>query len=360
MLPQTICATAARTPPGTPRTLDFRSDTVTRPTDDMRRAMMAADVGDDVFRDDPTVIALEEKVAHLMGKEAALFATSGTQSNLLALLTHCGRGEEIITGDGYHVYIDEAGGASALGGTVFCPLPVGDDGTLDPAQVEAAIKPDDPHFPMSRLLSIENTVHGRPQHIGQTAAPIAAARRYGLSVHLDGARLMNASIALDLPVNRMVEAVDTVSLCLSKGLGAPLGTVLSGSGDFIARARRLRKMVGGGMRQVGIAAAAGIYALDHHVGRLAEDHANATRLAEGLGNIDGVEITGPVETNMVFTRCTGGRFANNHKGLQAALAEHAITITNSRTIRLVTHLDLNARDIEKMIAMVAALQAGDM
>lgn len=359
---QTAYAKAAAIPAGAQsganRVVDLRSDTVTRPSDGMRKAMAEAEVGDDVFRDDPTVNALEERVAGLLGKEAALFAASGTQSNLLALLTHCGRGEEIITGDGYHVYIDEAGGASALGGAVLCPLPIDDSGGLDPQAVEAAVKPDDPHFPISKLLSLENTVHGRPQPLDRTDALIAVARRHSLSVHLDGARLMNAATALGVPAAKVVENVDTVSLCLSKGLGAPLGTVLSGPGDFIARARRLRKMVGGGMRQVGVVAAAGLYALDRNVERLADDHANAKRLAEGLGNIPGIEIAGPVETNMVFVRRTHAPDGGDHTALQAALAERGIVIIGGDTIRLVTHLDLDAADVERVIEAVAEIQAG--
>jgi len=337
---------------GANRTIDLRSDTVTRPTEGMRRAMMDAPVGDDVFKDDPTANALEEKMADMLGKEAAIFTTSGTQSNLLALLTHCARGEEIITGDAYHVYIDEAGGASVLGGAVLCPLPCDESGGLDPEQIEAAVKPDDFHCPISKLVSLENTVHGRPQSQERIESLIATARKHGLSTHLDGARLMNAQTALGIPAREIVKNFDTVSVCLSKGLGAPVGTVLSGPRDFIKRARRLRKMVGGGMRQIGMMAAAGIYALDNHIERMAEDHANAKTLAEGLGNIPGIEIVGPVETNMLFIRREGG----GHRGLQAALAERGITILGGDTIRLVCHLDIDADDIQKIIEAVADIQ----
>lgn len=340
-------------PSGANHTIDLRSDTVTRPTEGMRAAMMDAPVGDDVFQDDPTARLLEDKMADLMGKEAAIFATSGTQSNLLALLTHCARGEEIITGDTYHVYIDEAGGASVLGGAVICPLPVDADGGLTPEQIEAAVKPDDIHCPISRLVSLENTVHGRPQSQARIESLVAAAKKHGLSTHMDGARLMNAQTALGIPARDIVKNFDTVSVCLSKGLGAPVGTVLSGPKDFINRARRLRKMVGGGMRQIGMMAAAGIYALDNHVDRMTEDHANAKTLADGLGAIPGIEIVGPVESNMVFIRRDGG----DHRGLQAALADHGITILGGDTIRLVTHLDIDTDDIEKIVDAVSKIQA---
>ncbi|MEQ8665919.1 MAG: low-specificity L-threonine aldolase [Rhodospirillales bacterium] len=349
-----LAADKAGVADGANRTIDLRSDTVTRPSPGMIRAMAEAATGDDVFGDDPTTNALEERVAELLGKEAALFTTSGTQSNLLALMAHCARGEEFICGDRYHVYSDEAGGAGVLGSAVACPLPTLENGSLDPAAVDAAVKPDDVHCPVTRLLSIENTVHGRPQPLDRQDALVAVARRHGLAVHLDGARLMNAAVALGLPAGKIVENVDTVSLCLSKGLGTPLGTVLSGPKDFIKRARRIRKMVGGGMRQVGVVAAAGLYALDHNIERMAEDHDNARHLAEGLGNVPGIEIAGPVETNMVFLRRTKG---GDHADLQRKLAERGIVILGGDTLRWVVHLDIDRAKVDAVIAAVAEIQA---
>jgi threonine aldolase len=327
------------------RIVDLRSDTVTRPGEAMRRAMAEADVGDDVYGEDETVNALELKVAALLGKEAGLFVASGTQSNLLAILAHCQRGEEYIAGETYHSYAEEGGGASVLGGVAVHPLAVDARGAITAEQVESRIKPDDFHYPITRLVCLENTVSGHVQPIENQEAIAAVARRHGLSVHLDGARLMNAAVALGQSPAAVGACADSVSLCLSKGLGTPVGSVLSGPKDFIARAQRGRKMLGGGMRQAGILAAAGLYALDHNIDRLADDQANAKRLAEGLAALPGLEVDAP-ETNMVF-------IAPGEKELEpvrAHLAARGITIAAQRPrTRLVTHLDITAEDVERTI-----------
>ncbi|MBN33540.1 MAG: low-specificity L-threonine aldolase [Rhodospirillaceae bacterium] len=330
-----------------PDAVDLRSDTVTRPDADMRQAMAEAEVGDDVYGDDPSVNALEAHVAGMMGKEAAVFCTSGTQSNLSAILAHCQRGEELIAGAGYHVLVAEAGGSSALGGIVHCALPVGDDGGLDPVDVEAAIKPDDVHYPVSRLLCLENTMGGRAQTEARLKAASTVARRHRLSVHLDGARLMNAVTALGTSPADFARHADTVSLCLSKGLGAPCGTVLSGPVDIITNARRQRKLLGGSMRQAGILAAAALHALNHNVERMTEDHANARRLAEALSNLPGVTVDlDACQTNMVFATLP-------EDGWQAALARVGdagiITAQHSRHLRLVCHKDVSSDGVERTI-----------
>ena len=278
--------------------VDLRSDTVTRPSAGMRQAMATADVGDDVFGDDPTVNRLQEILAARFGMEAGLFFPSGTQSNLAAVMAHCHRGEEVILGQDAHTYCHEAGGAAVLGSIHPQPLDNEPDGTLDLAKVEAAIKPDDSHYAITRLIALENTISGKVIGRPYLAEAVALARRRGLSIHLDGARVFNASVKLGMPVKDLCAGFDTVSVCLSKGLGTPAGTVLVGRKDAIRRARRIRKMLGGTMRQVGILAAAGLYALEHNVERLAEDHANAARLGAGLASL-GLEVE-PVQTNMVF------------------------------------------------------------
>jgi threonine aldolase len=327
------------------RIIDLRSDTVTRPGEGMRRAMAQADVGDDVYGEDATVTALEARVAALLGKEAGLFVASGTQSNLTAILSHCQRGEEYIAGESYHVFSNEAGGASVLGSVVAHPLAVDARGAITPDQVESRIKPDDPHCPITRLLSLENTVSGHVQPIADQEAVAAVARRHGLSVHLDGARLMNAAVALGLPPAAVGACADSISLCLSKGLGAPVGSVLSGPADFIARARRIRKILGGGMRQAGVLAACGLYALDHNIDRLAEDHANAKRLAEGLAEMPRLEVNTP-ETNMLFI----APGEEDLEPLRAHLAASGIIISAQRPhTRLVTHLDITGEDVERTI-----------
>ena len=331
-----------------PDAVDLRSDTVTRPDAAMRRAMAQAEVGDDVYGDDPSVNALEAHVAALLGKEAAVFCTSGTQSNLAAMLAHCQRGEEIIAGTGYHVLAAEAGGSSALGGIVACALPVGPDGGLDPDNVAAAIKPDDPHYPISRLLCLENTMGGRVQTVARLQAAADVARARGLSVHLDGARLMNAAVALGVPARDLAGTADSVSLCLSKGLGAPCGTVLAGPAAFIARARRQRKLLGGAMRQAGILAAAGLHALNHNVERLSEDHAKARRLARGLAELPGFGVDlDACQTNMVFVSLPGQRW---QQVLERVSGAGIVLGRSGRSIRLVVHKDVDAEGIDRTIA----------
>lgn len=326
---------------------DFRSDTVTRPTAAMLAAMAKADVGDDVYGDDPNVNDLQDKVAALMGKEAALFVTSGTQSNLCAMLAHCQRGQEILTGENYHVFIDEAGGASVLGGIMMAPMPTNDTGALDVADIDRTVKPDDPHCPISSLLCLENTVSGNVQSVDVIDALALRGKEHGLSVHLDGARLMNAVVKLGVPVRDIVKNTDSVSLCLSKGLGAPVGSVLAGSKELISRAYRVRKLVGGGLRQAGLLAAAGIYALDNHVERLADDHANAIRLAEQLATIPQVSVdVDAVQTNMVFMNLGHDAAAS----LPEYLHDRGILINGHPSrIRLVTHLDMDAENIDAFV-----------
>lgn len=329
--------------------IDLRSDTVTQPSPAMREAMAHAEVGDDVFGDDPTVNRLQELVARRFRLEAGLFFPSGTQSNLAALMAHCQRGEECIVGQEAHTYRYEAGGMAVLGSIQPQPLQNRPDGSLDPAQIEAAIKPDDPHFAITRLIALENTIGGKVLSREYMAEVIALARRRGLSIHLDGARIFNASVKLGMPVDALCEGFDSVSVCLSKGLGTPAGTVLLGGGEFIARARRIRKMLGGTMRQVGVLAAAGIYALENHVGRLAEDHANAQRLAQGLAKL-GLEVE-PVQTNMVFVRVP----ADCGPALASHLASRGVTaLVHPPKLRLVTHLDVDAAAIDRAVEAFAS------
>jgi len=331
--------------------IDLRSDTVTRPTAEMRAAMAIAEVGDDVYGDDPTVNALQAQVAALLGKEAGLFVASGTQSNLCALLAHCQRGDELLVGDCYHVHRYEAGGVSVLGGVMMEALATDHCGMIQPDAITEAVKPDDPHCPISRLLCLENTVSGHVHDVASITGLASAGRDSGLAVHLDGARLMNAAVKLGVPARQLVEPVDSVSLCLSKGLGTPAGSVLVGSTEFIARARRMRKLVGGGMRQVGILAAAGLYALEHHIDRLADDHAAALRLADQLGRIAKVSVNADlVETNMVFMQLPEGAA----DPLRAHLAGRGILLGGGdRIIRLVTHLDIDVSSIDQFTAELA-------
>lgn len=321
-------------------TIDLRSDTVTRPTPAMRAVMAQADVGDDVFGDDPTINRLQEHAAVVFGMEAGLFFPSGTQSNLAALMSHCQRGEEVVVGQEAHTYRYEGGGGAVLGSIQPQPLQNRPDGTIDLADIEAAIKPDDSHFAITKLIALENTIGGKVIARAYMADAIALARRRGLCIHLDGARIFNAAVKLRMPVKELCAGFDSVSVCLSKGLGAPAGTVLVGQGEVIARAHRLRKMLGGTMRQSGILAAAGLYALEHHVERLADDHANAQRLGAGLAAL-GIAVD-PVQTNMVF--------AAFPKASCAALQEHlrtqgVIAFIGPRS-RFVTHLDVDAAGID--------------
>ena len=327
-----------------PVRIDVRSDTVTQPTEVMRQAMAEAEVGDDVYGDDPTVNALQEKAAKLLGKEAGLFMATGTQSNLCATLAHCQRGDEVLVGDKYHIFRDEAGGAAVLGGVMMAPVSTTSNGAMLTDDIVAVVKPDDAHCAMSRLLCLENTVAGRVQSVETINQMASAGRANGLAVHLDGARLMNAIVKLEVPAATMVDAVDTVSLCLSKGLGTPAGSVLVGSKDFIRRAHRIRKLVGGGMRQIGVLAAAGIHALDHHIDRLEDDHLNALYLAECLSKVKAINVDlDLVDTNMVFIIVPDGAA----DGLRMHLAEHGILLGGgTKQIRLVTHLDISRDDID--------------
>jgi threonine aldolase len=326
--------------------VDLRSDTVTKPTPAMRAAIAAAQVGDDVFGDDPTVNALQDRVAALLGKGAALFMASGTQSNLCGLLAHCGRGDEYIVGQLAHTYRYEGGGAAVLGSIQPQPLVNQPDGTLKLEDIAAAIKPDDPHFARTRLLALENTWGGHVLPTGYAEAACDLAHSRGLATHLDGARLFNAAVASGRSVADLARPFDSVSLCFSKGLGAPIGSMLVGSREVIQRAHRVRKMVGGGLRQVGLLAAAADHALTHHVDRLADDHALARRLADGLAALPGVTVT-PPQTNIVFAQVSDGR--------TPALLEHlksrGVLATGLIGLRFVTHLDVDAAGIDHAIAV---------
>jgi threonine aldolase len=327
--------------------IDLRSDTVTQPTPAMREAMMAAPLGDDVFGDDPTVNLLQQRVAELLGFEAALFVPSGTQSNLCALLSHCQRGEEALVGAEAHTYLYEAGGAAVFGSVQPQPIAHQADGSLALADIEAAIKPDDAHFARTRLLCLENTFHGKVLPLPYIETATTLARRRGLATHLDGARLFNAAVASGVLAREIARHFDSVSVCFSKGLGTPVGSALCGSRDFIARAHRWRKMAGGGMRQSGLLAAAAIYALDHHVDRLADDHRNAKRLAAGLQGLAGVTVE-PPQTNMVFLALAPERAP----GAVERLRERGLLCTGPNPLRLVTHLDVGVDDIERAIKIL--------
>jgi threonine aldolase len=308
-------------------------------------------LGDDVFGDDPSVNALQEQIAALLGKEAALFMPSGTQSNLAGIMSHCGRGDEYIVGQGAHCYRYEAGGAAVLGSVQPQPLPNQPDGSLGLADIEAAIKPDDEHFARSRLLALENTIGGRVLPMTYLAEATALARRHGLGTHLDGARLFNAAVALGGDARANAKAIaghfDSVSVCFSKGLGAPVGSALVGPKELIQRAHRWRKMLGGGMRQAGVLAAAAQHALEHHIDRLADDHALATLLAEGLSGIGALELQRP-QTNILFVNVRGGRGAQ----LLAHLKAQGVLATGLIGLRFVTHLDVDRADIDRAIAAV--------
>ena len=329
------------------RIIDLRSDTVTRPTAAMRKAMAEAELGDDVFGDDPTVQRLEALAAEMLGKGAGMFVPSGTQSNLAALLTHCGRGDEYIVGQQAHTYLFEGGGGAALGGIQPQPLDQETDGTLDLAKVAALVKPDDYHYARTRLLCLENTTWGKPLPHRYLEEARAFADDRGLALHLDGARLFNAACATGMAAAEIARPFDSVSVCLSKGLGAPVGSVLLGATDFIKEAKRWRKMLGGGMRQSGLLAAAGIHALENHLARLGEDHENASRLGAGLAAFDEIELDS-VHTNMVFVRVPDDKVAN----LVARLKKQDVLVAGytGETMRLVTHLDVAAEDIDIALA----------
>jgi threonine aldolase len=323
--------------------IDLRSDTVTRPSAAMRAAMASAEVGDDVYGDDPTVNRLQDRAAQLFGMQAGLFFPSGTQSNLAAIMAHCQRGDELIVGQDAHTYKYEGGGAAVLASVQPQPLANRPDGSLDLGEVEAAIKPDDAHYAITRLIALENTIGGKALGRAYLAEAIALARRHGLAIHLDGARIFNAAASLGTSVMDLCAGFDSVSVCLSKGLGTPAGTVLVGRREVIDKARRARKMLGGAMRQAGILAAAGLYALDNNVARLAVDHANALRLARGLAAL-GLEVE-PAQTNMVFVRIPEA----SCDALAAHLERAGVKASVYSRMRLVTHLDVDEKGIDLAI-----------
>jgi threonine aldolase len=325
--------------------IDLRSDTVTQPSADMRAAMAQADVGDDVYGDDPTVNALQTEAVRLSGKEAALFLPTGTQANLVALLSHCQRGEEYIVGQQAHNYKYEAGGAAVLGSIQPQPIEANPDGTLPLDKVAAAIKPDDIHFAKTRLLSLENTISGRVLPLDYLQQAWQFTREHHLALHIDGARIFNAAVALNVPLKTLAQYCDTFTICLSKGLGAPVGSLLCGSQDFIQRAIRWRKMTGGGMRQAGILAAAGLYALEHNVQRLKEDHDNAKWLEQQLRDI-GLDIAEPgAQTNVLYLRQSPELAAK----LGPWMREHGVLISAGPLTRILTHLNVSRQDLQKVV-----------
>jgi len=335
--------------------VDLRSDTVTKPTPEMREAMAEAEVGDDVFGDDPTVNRLQETAAEMLGKEASLFVPSGTMGNLLALLVHCQRGDEVIVGDKSHIYLNEAGGMAALGGIQPCPIPNQADGTLAFNNILASIRSEDVHHPITRLICIENTQNicgGVPLTVEYTRQVGELARKNNLSLHIDGARIFNSAVAQNVSAKELVEPADSVMFCLSKGLASPVGSMLVGSQKFIARARHLRKMLGGGMRQVGVLAAAGLISLEKMTKRLGEDHARAKKLADGLRQVKGVEVdAGSPSTNMVYlnlsddVKITSSQVAERMKKFEVLLDAE-----NSRRFRLVTHYWVDDAGVERTIS----------
>jgi len=324
------------------KTIDFRSDTVTRPGKEMREAMAQAEVGDDVYGDDPTVNRLEKLGAEMLGFEKAIFAASGTQANLIGLMSHCRRGEEYIVGQQAHTYKYEGGGAAVLGSIQPQPVEFEENSTLDLKKVADKIKPDDIHFARTRLLCLENTQNGKHLPLDYLKNANIFVKDKGLKLHLDGARLFNAVVKQNIKITDISHLFNSVSICLSKGLGAPVGSLLCGPANFINRARRWRKMVGGGMRQAGIIAAAGIYALENNISRLAEDHKNARILTDGLQEIKELQVEqNATQTNMVFFSLK----ENRAEQLALSLAEKGILISPGKTIRMVTHLDITADDI---------------
>ena len=335
--------------------IDLRSDTVTHPTSEMREAMAEAEVGDDVYRDDPTVIRLEELAAEMLGKGASIFVPSGTMGNLLALLVHCQRGDEVIVGNQSHIYLNEAGGMAALGGIQACPLPNQKDGTLRLEEILASIRTEDVHHPITRLVCLENTQNicgGVPLTIEYTRQVGELAHQHGLALHIDGARIFNSAVAQNVPVKDLVGPADSVMFCLSKGLASPVGSMLVGSQKFIARARHLRKMLGGGMRQVGVLAAAGIISLEKMVNRLADDHARAEQLADGLRQIQGicVDEDSPY-SNMVYMNLSDDVKIDSKQVCEKARPLGILLdAENSRRVRLVTHYWIDDRAVEKTIA----------
>ena len=337
------------------KTVDLRSDTVTQPTPAMREAMLTAPLGDDVYGDDPSVLALEARIASLTGKQAALFMPTGTQSNLCALMAHCERGDEYLVGQNAHTYRYEGGGAAVLGSIQPQPLVQDAKGQMSLVDIAAAIKPDDAHFARTRLLALENTWNGQRMPMEYLQQAAALARQHGLAVHLDGARVMNAAVDQAqantsdafTELRAITDLFDSVSVCFSKGLGAPVGSALCGSKELIHKAHRVRKMLGGGMRQSGVLAAAALHALDHHVHRLSDDHALAKRLADGLRGLSGLTVRS-AQTNIVFVDVADGR--------GPALLEHLrqanVLATGLIGLRFVTHLDVDAQGIDHAIACV--------
>ncbi|WP_170114881.1 low-specificity L-threonine aldolase [Photobacterium rosenbergii] len=327
--------------------MDFRSDTVTRPTQAMRDAMAAALVGDDVYGDDPTVNELEQWAAERHGFESALFCSSGTQANLLSLMAHCERGDEYLCGQQAHNYMFEGGGAAVLGSIQPQPIENEKDGTIPFTKLAAAIKPDDAHFARTRLLSLENTINGKVLPLSYMAEAREFVNQHKLKLHLDGARVYNAAVALGVDIKEISQYFDSMTVCLSKGLGAPIGSLVLGDKAFISRVRRWRKVLGGGMRQAGILAAAAKIALTEHVDRLADDHANAKALAEGLNRVPGFKVnTDVVQTNIVFTKVDS---AIDQQALAAKLKEKDIIITPGNPMRLVTHIDITRDDIDTFL-----------
>ena len=340
------------------RIIDLRSDTVTQPTDEMRRAMAEAEVGDDVFGEDPTINQLQERSAEILGKEAGLLTTSGTMSNLIALLTYCHRGDEVIMGDQAHIFWNESAGAAALAGAQSRLVPNDDQGRISPADVEAAIRPKtNIHFPPTTLVCLENT-HNRCSGMvltpEDTKGVADVAHAAGAAVHLDGARIFNASVALEVPPAELVKDVDDVSFCLSKGLSCPVGSVIVGTQDFIDQARKWRKMIGGGMRQAGVIAAAGLVAMDTMIDRLADDHANAKKLAEGLANIDGLSVDPErIQTNIVIFQVDSS--VASAQEFIAALERQEVKVTypGQRSIRMVTHRHIDGSDVDEALVRVS-------
>ena len=335
------------------RVVDLRSDTVTHPTPEMRQAMAEAEVGDDVYGEDPTLNRLEAMAAEMLGKEAAMFVASGTMGNLVSILTHAQRGDEIIVGDQTHIFRNEAGGASALGGVSYYTLRNDDRGMLDPDEVEEAIRPNNVHYPRTAMIAIENTHNncgGAVLTPEDTKAIADVAHRHEIPLHIDGARIFNAAVSLETPVSELVNAADSITFCLSKGLSVPIGSIICGSNEFIERADRWRKMVGGGMRQVGIIAAAGIVALESMVDRLAEDHANARKPAEGLSKIPGISIDpDSLPTNIVRFDVTARETAEisrklNERGVKGG--------SPARSWRFVTHYGITSDDIDYVLDTV--------
>ena len=340
--------------------IDLRSDTVTQPTEAMRAAMARAEVGDDVYGEDPTVNRLQAMAADMLGKEAGLFVPSGTMGNLAAILAHCGRGDEVILGNQAHTFLYEAGGISALGGVHSCQLVNQADGTLRLEDIQAAIRPDDPHHPVTRLIALENT-HNRCGGVAitgeYTRRVSELTHQKGLLLHMDGARIFNAAVGLGVPVRQLTDPVDSITFCLSKGLCAPVGSVICGSHEFISRAHRIRKLLGGGMRQAGILAAAGIIALESMVDRLAEDHARARRLAQGLSTIPGLLLEpGTPFTNMIFARLDDS-VPLTPKEVATKLAEHGVRVglAGRGRFRMVTHYWIDDQDVECTVQQFRAV-----